>query len=326
MTSPSRHTQLHCPDCGRPVEPGADLCACGFPLMFLRQDEPAEAVLKPSRRPGDEDDDTDELPVTAAPAAPLTPSTVSSAPLAGPVDGVVCTSCDEVNPPSRTWCAQCGAALRERRDPTAVLPAVPAPRARRTGLLVGGAAAVVLALAAGGVAAWVLSNDGNTSGRTPARPLKITGATASKTAGASEDNLHKRTTYEAVNVTDGNPATAWRTDGQGVDVTLVLPLGGEHTVTEVALIPGFAKTDPVRERGQTSDRFQENGRVTEVRWEFDDGVTVHQGIPNPTRDWTRKTLDKPAKTTTVRLVIKASEAGTRKGRTTAISEVQVIGR
>ena len=94
----------------------------------------------------------------------------------------------------------------------------------------------------------------------------------------------------------------------------------------MALVPGYAKDDAVLQQGQTSDRFQENGRVTRVRWVLDDGASHVQDIPSPTRDWARSTLDEPVTTRTVRLEVEQSPAGTREKPTTAISEVQITGR
>ena len=51
----------HCPDCGRAVPPGVEVCACGYPLMFLRQDKPGGRPQAESAPGGG--DDTDELPV-----------------------------------------------------------------------------------------------------------------------------------------------------------------------------------------------------------------------------------------------------------------------
>ena len=316
----SAGAQEHCPDCGRAVQPGADLCSCGFPLMFLRQDEPERAVLKPSRRPA-QDDDTDELPVVEAPALRRVhePAVLDDL----PPDGLVCAGCHEVNPSSRTWCAHCGAALRVRSEP--VQPVVaPPPRARRRALLLGSAALVLLVVAAG-LGSWVLSRDG-TPDPSEVGPLSIGAVQASATAGPSTDNAGNPVTYVGDHVKDGDPTTAWRVDGPGVDAWLDLPLDGERTVTEVALIPGYAKDDPVLQQGQTSDRFQENGRVTSVRWVFDDGDSHVQDISSPTRDWARSPLDEPVTTRTVRLVVEQSQAGTREKPTTAISEVQVTGR
>ncbi len=324
MTAPAGPAQEHCPDCGRAVEAGADLCACGFPLMFLRQDEPQRAVLAPSRRPA-QDDDTDELPVVDAPVLSRPPTAELPIPLEAAADGLACASCGEVNPTSRTWCAQCGAALRVRSEGAPVPPA--APRRGPSGrVLLLGAGAVVVLLAAAGVGTWVLARE-DVPDAAEVGPLRIGQVTASATASPGVDNAGNEVSYVGDNVADDDVTTAWRVDGGGEQAELELPLDGERTVTQVALVPGYAKTDPVLRDGQTSDRFQENGRVTRVRWVFDDGTVHEQDIPTPTRDWARSTLAEPVRTASVRLVVEQSQTGTRRrGQTTAISEVEVVGR
>ena len=60
--------------------------------------------------------------------------------------------------------------------------------------------------------------------------------------------------------------------------TLVLDLGGSVRVAEVALVPGYAKTDAA----DGTDRYAENRRITAVRWRFDDGTTEEQDLdPDP---------------------------------------------
>jgi hypothetical protein len=43
-------------------------------------------------------------------------------------------------------------------------------------------------------------------------------------------------------------------------------------ITQVGLIPGYAKTDPVSGK----DRFGENRRIRAVRWHFSDGTIIGQ--------------------------------------------------
>lgn len=318
----------HCPDCGRPVEPEASLCACGFPLMFLRQEEPEAAVLKPSRRPAEDSDDTDVLPVFEPPPRAVAPPPAPSVPVASaPADGLVCAGCDEVNPISRTWCAHCGAALRERRDLTEVLPTPLAPRPRSRALLVGGVIAAMLVVGGGAALAAASWRDEDKEGgteepHTDAGALTVTEVVASATGRPSKDDSGQPVPFVDDNVVDGNPTTAWRVEGAGKQVRLVLTLDGERAVTRVGLIPGYAKTDSKSH----ADRFEENGRVTGVSWEFDGGLSRSHVIARPTREWAWLPLDEPVRTKTVTLVLEESQPGTREGRTTAISEVAVIGR
>ena len=69
-------------------------------------------------------------------------------------------------------------------------------------------------------------------------------AAASATAPDSVDASGNPVSYPVSNVVDGNEQTAWRAvgDGHGVTVTLTLPSAAH--LTEVGLIPGYAKLDP----------------------------------------------------------------------------------
>jgi hypothetical protein len=108
-----------------------------------------------------------------------------------------------------------------------------------------------------------------------AEPVKLTmGATASAsdTAPDNVDAAANRVSYSAGNVLDGDPQTVWRVsgDGRGVIVTLTLP--SSIHLTEVGLIPGYAKVDA----SNGVNRFPEKRRSREFRWRFDDGTAVEQ--------------------------------------------------
>jgi hypothetical protein len=78
--------------------------------------------------------------------------------------------------------------------------------------------------------------------------------------------------YDAANVLDGNLSTAWRAPGDGTGVTLQLTLAAPAHITQVGLVPGYAKVDLC----SGFDRFPQLRRVTSVTWRFDGGVTVKQ--------------------------------------------------
>jgi len=73
-------------------------------------------------------------------------------------------------------------------------------------------------------------------------------------------------------VQDGNPATAWRTLGDGTGQTLQLTLPAPTHLTQVGLIPGYDKVDDCT----AADRFAQMRKVTSVRWTFAGGVTIDQ--------------------------------------------------
>jgi Protein kinase domain len=170
---------------------------------------------------------------------------------------------------------------------------------------------VVLVLVAGGLVAYLLTRDGDDDGRAseqlgpppetteatttttaptttttppttttevvidPAAAVDqpLTGAAASATAADGIDAAGNPVSYSVLNTTDGDPETAWRVDGDGQGDTLTYrTASGPIYVTEVGLIPGYAKVDPV----DGADRFTENRRIRRVTWEFDGGVTQTQ--------------------------------------------------
>jgi hypothetical protein len=95
-------------------------------------------------------------------------------------------------------------------------------------------------------------------------------ANASATASAPDgvDLSGNPVTYVASNTIDGDPETAWRVDGDGGGQALTFEIaGGPIYVTEIGLIPGYAKVDPV----DGTDRFTEERRISNVTWGFDAG-------------------------------------------------------
>jgi hypothetical protein len=113
-----------------------------------------------------------------------------------------------------------------------------------------------------------------------APPKELTpdaGAEASATAPDSVDDAGNRVDYDPANVLDGDPSTAWRVEGSGRGEMVAIELPAPARVTEVGLIPGYAKTDPTTGK----DRFGENRRVRQVRWR----VQVDARGCDPRRTW-----------------------------------------
>jgi tRNA A-37 threonylcarbamoyl transferase component Bud32 len=151
----------------------------------------------------------------------------------------------------------------------------------------------------------------------PAGPLGIGEVTASGTAPDAFDACNTATTFAAGNVADGEATTAWRVAGDGVGQTLTITLEGEHHVSEVGLLPGYAKTDPC----DGTDRWHQNRRPTQVTWTFDDGTTVDQPLDDVASS---QTVAVDATTTTIQVRIDGTTSDP--GRDfTAISEVSVQG-
>jgi hypothetical protein len=143
-------------------------------------------------------------------------------------------------------------------------------------------------------------------------------ASASKTASDSVDAANNPISYAAGNLTDGDPQTAWRAEGDGRGVTVRLTLPSTAHLTRVGLIPGYAKVDPT----SGDNRFPENRRVREVRWHFDDGTTVDQRFDdNPAMQETA--VDTTTSSVTIELL--STRPGTPDHDYVPISEVSLVG-
>lgn len=199
-------------------------------------------------------------------------------------------------------------------------------------VLVGGAVGVSLLLGDGSddragpapastVAPTTTTPTTTTSGAidpTTAIPLTLTGATASSTAPDGIDASGDPVSYAATNVIDGDPGTAWRTEGDGVGTTLRIQLAVPAYVTAVGLVPGYDKVDPT----DGSDRFVENRRVEQVRWSFDDGSSVVQPFADA-RDLQSLPITATRTSTVTIEILATTPAGGRDF--TPISEVEIDG-
>lgn len=149
------------------------------------------------------------------------------------------------------------------------------------------------------------------------QPVLAVSIEASAQAGTSQNSCGESTTYEPTKVQDGDPATAWRVRGDGSGQALTLRLAGPVRLTEVGLIPGYAKIDPCSQ----DDRFTQMRRVTKVRWVFDGGVSVEQDLAD-SRELQMTAVD--ALTQVVTLEILAT-TGPASIDYTPISEVGLVG-
>jgi hypothetical protein len=150
---------------------------------------------------------------------------------------------------------------------------------------------------------------------TPA-PIKASVAASAQT-GPAQNGCGQTTTYDAANVQDGDPATAWRTQGDGTGQSLQFTLPSPTHLTQVGLIPGYDKIDNCT----SADRFAQMRRVTGVRWTFADGSTVDQKL---TPDRTMQLNAVNVVTTTVTMEILGTTAPGELDFT-PISEVRLVG-
>ena len=140
---------------------------------------------------------------------------------------------------------------------------------------------------------------------------------ASSTAPAGVDLAGNQVSYRAENVREGIEGTAWRTAGDGLGERLVLEFGRLVRVTEIGLIPGYAKIDPV----DGTDRFAQNRRVRTISYTFSDGTSVVHDLLDEPRP---QLIDTAVSTRSVSVeVLATTEHGGRDF--TAISELYVYG-
>jgi len=231
-------------------------------------------------------------------------------------------------------------ALWDDPDATQVrLPSVAVVPARR-----GGMAAVWLALGAlvlgllvlGG---WLLLHGGQSApeadhgaGASTGAAPTTSGDAVSSTATAQApvtrapgvDTQGRPTTYDASNMLDGKPSTAWEMPGDGTGKALTFTLAGPTHLTSVGLVNGYAKT--AREGAATVDWYAGNRRVLKVEWVFDDGSTVGQDL-RQTKDLQTTKVDVTTTTVTLRLVeVSKPGKGAARRDMTPISEVSLTGQ
>ncbi len=150
-------------------------------------------------------------------------------------------------------------------------------------------------------------------------------AKAPKTAAPNQDVNGDQVSYDASNMLDGVPETAWRAPGDASGMALTFKLREPTELHQVGLINGYAKTS-TDDRGRTFDWYLGNRRVEAVVWVFDDGTKVRQPLTEG-REMQTLAID-PVTTSRVvlRLVqVSAPGDGTAARDFTAVSEVSLVG-
>ncbi|ANH39117.1 hypothetical protein I601_2701 [Nocardioides dokdonensis FR1436] len=292
---------VHCPGCGTPaVDVGRYCTGCGRP----RDDAPEVAAPLPSAQPTPV-----RYPLYAEQPPPAPPSWSQPTETGLPV----------VPGPA------------PRPDPAPHR----APRRRRrllAALLVLGVVALVVALAV--TLAVTLGGDDDPSGseRTDASsgdPADLTRRAEASAPTQDADSVDiasgETTTYDASNLLDADPTTAWRVRGAATGTELTFTFEEPVVLTSVGLVNGYAKTS-VDSDGTTFDLYAGGRRITAVTWLLDDAPPVRQEL-DETRE--PQTLDLGAVTTrTVRLRVESVTepgAGPAARDTTAISDVAFTG-
>ncbi|MCD6638985.1 MAG: hypothetical protein LT071_03625 [Nocardioides sp.] len=145
--------------------------------------------------------------------------------------------------------------------------------------------------------------------------------TVPATAPATTDLDGEVVDYEADNLLDGDPRTAWRMPGDGTGREITLRVRPGFAIVEVGLVNGYAK------QVGGVDWYPHNRRVEVVTWTFEDGSSSRQTLVDHRVPQTRRIV--ATASSEVRLTLESvSEPGPGSlGRDyTAISDVVVLGR
>ncbi|ABW16334.1 conserved hypothetical protein [Parafrankia sp. EAN1pec] len=140
---------------------------------------------------------------------------------------------------------------------------------------------------------------------------------ASRTAPPALDGAGATISYDATNMVDGTPSTAWRAPGDATDVAIVFTLPEPVRLAAVGLIPGYAKQDPAT----GVDRFTQNRRISRARWVFEDGTSVEQVFQDTAR-MQRTPVD--VVTGRILLQVLATVPGSPDFDFTAVSDAQIV--
>jgi hypothetical protein len=150
-------------------------------------------------------------------------------------------------------------------------------------------------------------------------------AKAPSTAPPNEDVNGDQVSYDASNMLDGVPDTAWRTAGDATGMSLTFTLREPTELHQVGLINGYAKTS-TDGKGRTFDWYLGNRRVNAVVWAFDDGTKVRQQL-SENRELQMVDVDDVITSTVVLKLVRVSPPGngTASRDFTAVSEVSLVG-
>ncbi len=155
-----------------------------------------------------------------------------------------------------------------------------------------------------------------------AAPQVVTARTveASESAPPANNGCAQPTAYDPQLVQDGDPSTAWRVAGDGVNQTMTLTMAQATHLTQVGLLPGYEKTDACT----GAYRFKQLRRIERVTWTFDGGNTIVQTFRDePTIQ--HLPVDVTATTVVITIASTIEGNGGKNLDYAAIAEVQLVG-
>lgn len=247
-----------CPSCGKPLpSPLPALCpSCQYPLIFIDQTSPQEGEARGLRKPTPPEPEPEPEPTPEPEPEPREVATVT------------CPVCGLANAPERTWCEQCGTTLVTAPEPVPEPPPPPPPPVsqvpewlRKAWVPLALVAAVGLGL--GGWYLWSAAQPGPGPGPGPTASASAPGPgvvpNESITVVASSTLPPTRNqAFDAALTIDGNPATAWQSDGAtdgDNPVTLRWEFASPVQLSGIEVHNGYQLDDT---------RFYENARPDQV--------------------------------------------------------------
>lgn len=231
---------------------------------------------------------------------------------------IACPQCGATNAASRMMCGRCGRRL-DAPAPEADAGEEPRPVPHSPGrfrLLVAALALIAGSVVVGVVLAFAAARGlGPFTGVVPAPA--VTGPAALETAAASASSAAPAAgdvTYDAANVLDGDPTTAWHEGerGSGIDEWVEVELAAERPVSRVLVWNGY----------QRQGRFADHARV--ARMEISVAERVFTVDLRDLQGPQAVDLPEPVTADRVRLTILDVYPGDRY-EDTAISEIEIFG-
>ena len=127
--------------------------------------------------------------------------------------------------------------------------------------------------------------------------------------------------YEASQMGDGLPSTAWRMAGDATGQTVTVTLARPGVVQRVGLVNGYAK------QVAGVDWYPNNRRILAVTWGFEDGSTIEQTFAERPGMQQLKVPPVQSRTVTITITSVTPPGSGNLGRDyTAISEVAITGQ
>ncbi len=243
-----------CPQCGEPIpDPAPKLCRrCSYPLVFVDRSPRLEAEAQGLETP---------TPVAETKPEPQPVPIVTPVP---PPATRACPACGYGNGLDRTWCERCGRPLAAPTPPPPEPEPPPPPPPGWLRWVPGLVGALVLVIA--GVVVWLIWFAPAPAPPPPPSPTAPTAAPGPGVIPRGEVTARASSTlpgtrqqsWEAQRTIDGNPATAWQSNGftdGGAPVTLRWEFSRPVELSSVEVYNGYQADEA---------RFWETARLGRV--------------------------------------------------------------